>query len=100
MLTLLKGKGKKSKKESTLSPITDASTFAAMHKIDLKPIKCPKCGLEFTPNIPFCSKDWRGLKCEEHECGPDYAAFTVVPVDPKTRSRLRRVFLEMKAMLE
>ena len=100
MLTLLKGKGKKNKTKSSLQPVMDAEAFAKMHKINLKPIKCPKCGLEFTPSIPWVSKEWRGIKCEEHECGPEYAAFIAVPADPKVRARRRLFFLQMKAMLE
>ena len=37
MLALLKGKGKNSKAESLLYPQVEAESFAAMHKIDLKP---------------------------------------------------------------
>jgi len=86
-------------KESILNPVVDADTFAARHKIDLKPIKCPKCGLEFTPSIPWVSKEWRGIKCEEHECGPEYAAFVVVPADPKVRARRKRFYLEAMKLL-
>lgn len=100
MLTLHKGKGKKSKTESCLYPQVDAEAFAAMHKINLKPIKCPKCGQEFTPSVAFCTKAWRGLKCEEHGCGEDYAAFVVVPSDPKVRTARKRFYLEMRAYLE
>lgn len=84
---------------TVLYPITDYVKFASIYAIAIYPITCPKCGLSFTPTIPWASFGFRGLRCEEHSCGPNYAGVTAVPVDRKKRAELRRFCLEASAML-
>ena len=65
-----------------IQPIVDLKTWCERYGIKTTPIRCMKCKKMLEFKKPIAIKNYRGISCDEndHECGPNYTPFRVVPV--------------------
>ena len=83
-------------KQVILYPIVNYKEWAKKYGIQIDSYPCEKCGKILTPNIPFASGEWRGLRTEEHECGPKYVINIAVTTNNEYNEKLKEIFEEME----
>ncbi len=64
-----------------LSPITKLEDWCGQHGLEVRSAKCRECGKELETNIPFATKELRGLYSDTCECGNTKTPFVFIIKD-------------------
>ena len=64
-----------------LSPITELESWCKKYGLEVRISKCKRCGKTLETNIPFATKEVRGLYSDVCECGNEKTPFVFTPKD-------------------
>lgn len=69
----------------------DHKEWASRYGIKIKRGKCPMCDKMVVTNIPFATKDVRGLKSKDHGCGEKYTRKVMVLIKGELKNLVNKI---------
>lgn len=83
----------------TLFPVDQsAEGWAKRYKLSLKPRRCSNCDQDLYPEIPFATREWRGLRSKPHACGPKFDLKRLTPASKRDRGLFLQLYRELTSV--